>query len=137
MAKKKRNMNALMMDVAKAAGGGIIAEIGTDWIASNSPEIIEKNPQMTEIIPIAAGVGLLYMAGDEWAPAAYGMIGSGASGFADDIMGGMQGFSRVRMQGQAKHDEMNAGLKMIEEMQGIAFPIEDQTHEEYVDENGM
>lgn len=121
MAKKKKDFNVLIMNVAKAAGGGIGAEILTDSIVKMSPEIIQNNPQMAEIIPIAAGTALLHFAGEEMAPVAYGMIGAGASGFADDLMSGMQGFQRVNYMNGAVADEMNAGIAMVEKMQGIAF----------------
>lgn len=130
---KKKDFNKLIMNVAKSAGGGIGAEILTDAIVKASPEIIQKNPQMAEIIPIAAGTALLYFMGDDMAPVGYGMIGAGASGFADDLMGGLQGFQRVNYMNGAIADEMNAGIAMIEKMQGIAFPVMDNVD----DFNGM
>ncbi len=123
MAKKKskKDFNKLIMNVAKAAGGGIGAEILADTIVQNSPELIEKNPKITEIIPIAGGTALLYFMGEEMAPVGYGMIGAGAAGFADDIMGKMQGFQRVQYLNGQISQEMNAGIRMIEEMQGLVF----------------
>lgn len=118
---KKKDFNALIMNVGKAAAGGIGAELIADYIAKNSPQIIEDNPKMTEIIPIAAGSALLYFMGDEMAPIGYGMIGAGASGFADDLMSGMQGFNRVQYMNGQVADEMSAGVRFIENMQGISF----------------
>ncbi len=120
--KSKKDFNKIIMNVAMAAGGGIGGEILSDTIVQNSPELIEKNPKVTEIIPIAAGAaGLYFMPDGKLDPLFYGMIGSGAAGFADDIMGGMQGFQRVQYLNGQISEEMNAGIKMIEKMQGIAF----------------
>ena len=139
MAKKKKDFNKLIMNIAKAAGGGIGGEIMSDLVIQNSPDLIEKNPKITEIIPIAGGSAILYLLGDEWAPAGYGMIGAGAAGFADDITKGMQGFQRVQYMNGHVSDQMNAGIKMIEDMQGIAFPAGSQDYEdaEYEDAGGM
>ncbi len=137
--KKKKDFNKIIMNVAKAAGGGIAGEIISDMIVQNSPELIEKNPKITEIIPIAAGSAILYFLPDEWAPSGYGMIGAGAAGFADDITKNIQGFQRVQyMQGHISK-EMNAGIKMIEGMQNIAFPAGSREYEdaEYEDAGGM
>jgi len=123
------------MNVAKAAGGGIGAEILADAVVKNSPELIEKNPKITEIIPIAAGTALLYFMGDDMAPVGYGMIGAGAAGFADDIMGSMDGFQRVQYMNGHQSEQMNKGIAMIEKMQGVAFKqsAEDASY----DEEGM
>jgi len=122
MAKKsKKDQNKMIMDIAYAAGGGIGGELLTDAIVNASPELIQKNPKIAEIIPIAGGTALLFFGPPNLAPVAHGMIGAGAAGFADDIMGGMQGFSRVNYMNGAKAEEMNRGIAMIEKMQGIVF----------------
>jgi hypothetical protein len=131
---KKQDFNKLLMNIGMAAGGGIGAELLTDFIAQQSPEIIQKNPKMTEIIPIAAGSALLYFMGEKTAPLAYGMIGSGASGFADDIMKSAQGFQRVQYMNGAQADEMAQGIVMIERMQGIGFESVATSED---DSNGM
>jgi hypothetical protein len=129
---KKKDLNQLLMSVAKAAGGGIGAELLADAIAKNAPEIIEQNPKMTEIIPIAAGSALLYFMDEKMAPVAYGMIGAGAAGFADDIVKASQGFQRVQYMNGATADEMAQGIVMVEKMQGIIF---EQVTDDY--SNGM
>ena len=128
---KKADMNRVLMNGAKAAAGGIAAELLADFIAQNSPEMIEKNPKLTEFIPIAAGMaGLLLMNKPELEPVFYGMIGAGASGFADDIMSGMQGFQRVNYMNGLDADELGKGIAFIEKMQGIGF---DPQPDEYND----
>jgi len=120
--KKKKDLNEIIMNVAKAGAGGIGAEILTDAIVKASPQMIQDNPKLAEIIPIAAGAaGLFFMPDNKLDPVFYGMIGAGASGFADDLMSGMQGFQRVQYMNGQVADEMNAGVAMIDKMQGIAF----------------
>lgn len=121
MAKKKIDFNKLIMNVGKAAGGGILAEIGTDYIIQQSPELLQNNPKIGEILPIGAGAAGLYFLPEDWHPAMYGMIGAGSSGFADDIITGMQGFNRVQYMNGNLSDQMSQGIAFIEEMQGVAF----------------
>jgi len=114
-------MNKFLFNVGKASAGGILAELASDYIAKNSPDLVANNPKITELIPIAGGAAIVYFMGEEWAPAGYGMIGAGSAGFADDIVGAMQGFSRVNYMNGAKADEYRRGIEIIEKMQGAGF----------------
>lgn len=117
----KKDMNKFLFNVGKASAGGILAELASDYIAKNSPDLVANNPKITELIPIAGGAAIVYFMGEEWAPAGYGMIGAGSAGFADDIVGAMQGFSRVNYMNGAKADEYRRGIEIIEKMQGAGF----------------
>lgn len=134
---KKQDLTKFAMNVGMAGAGGILAEIASDYIAKNSPDLIANNPKMTEIIPIAGGAGIVYFLGEKFAPLGYGMIGSGSAGFADDIMGAMQGFSRVNYMNGAKADELRRGLEIIDKMQGVGFEDAEIISETEDDSNGM
>ncbi len=121
MKKEKQDLKTFAFNVGKAAAGGILAEVAADYIAKNSPDLIANNPKMTEIIPIGAGAAAVYFLPKEWHPLGYGMIGAGASGFADDIVGAMQGFSRVTYMNGAESDQLKRGMEIIDKMQGVAF----------------
>ena len=134
MAKKKVDFNKIIMNSAKAAGGGIVAAIATDKIIEGNPEMLEKNKYIAEILPMGLGVATLYFAPEEWHAAAYGMIGAGAAGFSDDIMDKMEGFQRVNYMNGHIADEMNAGLEYIDKMEGLAFEdVEVVTDDEEMD----
>lgn len=117
----KKDMTKFLFNVGKASAGGILAELASDYIAKNSPDMVANNPKITEIIPIAGGAAIVYFMGEEWAPAGYGMIGAGSAGFADDIVGAMQGFSRVNYMNGAQADNYRRGIEIIEKMQGVGF----------------
>lgn len=133
----KKDMTKFLFNVGKASAGGILAELASDYIAKNSPDLVANNPKITELIPIAGGAGIVYFLGEEWAPAGYGMIGAGSAGFADDIVGAMQGFSRVNYMNGAKADEYRRGIEIIEKMQGVGFDDAEIISESEEDESGM
>lgn len=133
----KKDMTKFLFNVGKASAGGILAELASDYIAKNSPDLVANNPKVTELIPIAGGAAIVYFMGDEWAPAGYGMIGAGSAGFADDIVGAMQGFSRVNYMNGAKADEYRRGIEIIEKMQGVGFDDAEIISESEEDESGM
>lgn len=131
----KKDMTKFLFNVGKASAGGILAELASDYIAKNSPDLVANNPKVTELIPIAGGAAIVYFMGEEWAPAGYGMIGAGSAGFADDIVGAMQGFSRVNYMNGAKADEYRRGIEIIEKMQGVGFDEAEIISESQEDED--
>jgi hypothetical protein len=122
MAKKKSNLNELLMNSAKAFGGGIGAEIVSDFLAGeNAPQFVQDNPKITELAPAALGVAGLFfeLGGKEMAPLYYGMIGAAGAGMADDL-GIMSGFNRLNMNG-TDAEEYEAGREYMEDLANEAF----------------
>jgi len=114
MAKQNAKLDAILKNSAMAFGGGIGAELLSDFIAKQAPDFIAENPKMTEIIPAAAGVGLLYFMPGKMDPLAYGMIGASGAGMADDLVRMMQGYNRLSLQGNADH--YSKGREFVEEL---------------------
>jgi hypothetical protein len=119
MAKGKANTNQVLMNAGMAFGGGVLAEVVSDLVAQNAPDLIQSNPKLTEIIPGGLGVGLLFFMPGKFDPLAYGMIGASGAGLSDDIIGGMQGFNRMTLQGDA--DNYRRGREYVEELINEGF----------------
>ncbi len=118
MAKQGKNKD-ILMNAGMAFGGGVLAEVISDLVAQNAPDMIQNNPKLTEIIPGGVGVGLLYFMPGKFDPLAYGMIGASGAGLSDDIIGGMQGFNRMTLQGDA--DNYRRGREYVEELINEGF----------------
>lgn len=118
MAKGTKNKD-LLMNAGMAFGGGILSEVLSDLVAQNAPDMIQKNPKLTEIIPAGAGVAMLYFMPGKFDPLAYGMIGASGAGLSDDIIGGMQGFNRLNLQGDAEN--YRKGREYVEELINEGF----------------
>jgi hypothetical protein len=119
MPRKKADNKQVLMNAALAFGGGIGAEVVSDLIAKQAPDIVQKNPEVTEIAPAAIGVGLLYFMPGKMDALAYGMIGASGAGMSDRIIP-QNGFNRLTMQGN-EADEYSAGREYMEEMMSEAF----------------
>ena len=134
--KKKADFNNILKNSAMAFGGGVAAEFVSDLIAQNAPEIVQKNPQITELAPAAIGVGLQYFMPGQMDALACGMIGASGAGMSDTLLGGMQGFNRI-MQGNDA-EEYARGQQHIEELirEGFEEPLngEDYSDFEEIDE---
>ena len=127
MAKKKQDFQGALMEGAKAAAGGVAGELLADFVSKQLPDTMseEWRERMPEIIPIAGGLaGLMFIPDERWKPAFYGMIGAGASGFADDLMGAMQGFQRVRHINGHEADKLDKGIEFLDGLQVTAFETE-------------
>lgn len=111
------------MNSAMAFGGGIGAEVVSDLVAQQAPEFVQENPEITELIPAAAGIGLLYFAPGKTDPLAYGMIGASGAGMSDRIVGAMQGFNRYTMQG-TEAAELSKGREFVEKLIDEGFTEE-------------
>lgn len=123
MPRRKANQQEVLKNAAFAFGGGIAAEVVSDLVAQQAPDMIQKNPKLTEIIPAGVGVGLLFFMPGKMDALAYGMIGASGAGLSDDIIGGMNGFNRLTMQG-TDADEYAAGREYMEGLMNEAFDIE-------------
>ena len=121
MARKKADQEKLF-NIGKAFGGGIVSEVVSDLIAQQAPEIIQKNPKLTELIPAGIGGALVYFSpmDGKLDAVGYGMLGAAGAGLSDDIIGGMNGFNRLTMNGNDA-DEYAEGRDYMENLMQEGF----------------
>lgn len=121
----KQDLTAIAMEVGKAFGGGVAAEIVADLVAQNAPDWVANNPKLAEAVPAmvaAAGLYFLPDTKDRKLSAVFlGMAGAAGAGLSDDIIQ-MSGFSRSggRMNG-TDESEYKKGLEFIERLQKKGF----------------
>jgi len=120
----KKDTDALL-DLGKAFGGGIAAEIVADIAAKNLGDFIAENPKLGEAIPAIAAGGAYYFMNEKqrktFGPVLFGMVGAVGAGMSDDFMS-MAGFGRTKgsMNG-AEADEYQKGIAYIEQLQKDSF----------------
>ena len=106
-------MQKTLMNAGMAFGGGLAAEMISDMIAKNAGDWVAENPKVTELAPAGVGAALLFFMPGKLDPVAYGMIGASGAGMADDLLGEMQGFNRLTLQGA---EEYSRGREFVESL---------------------
>lgn len=119
MAKERGNKKDIMMNAGMAFGGGVLSELLQDMIAEKAPDMIAENPEVLELIPAGAGLAMLYFMPGKADPFAYGLIGASGAGMSDRIVGGLQGFNRLTLQGDAEN--YRKGREYVEELINEGF----------------
>lgn len=107
------------MNAGMAFGAGVLSEVLQDMIAEKAPDMVADNPEILELIPAGAGLAMLYFMPGKADPFAYGMIGASGAGMSDRLVGGMQGFNRMTLQGDA--DNYRRGREYVEELINEGF----------------
>jgi hypothetical protein len=124
MAKNQQDIMAVGIEVAKAFGGGVAAEIVADLVNQNAPDWVAKNPKLAEAIPAAAAFAGLYFLPDtkdrKLSAVFLGMAGAAGAGLSDDIIQ-MAGISRSAGRMNGYEDEYKKGLEFIEKLQKKGF----------------
>ncbi len=124
MAKDKQDAMAIVMEVGKAFGGGVAAEVIADLVAQQAPDWVAENPKLAEAVPAVAAFAGLYFLPDtkdrKLSAVFLGMAGAAGAGLSDDIIQ-MSGFSRNNGRMNGYEDEYKKGLEFIDSLQKKGF----------------